>query len=421
MAAVLFAATLLAAEEPARDATYFYKQGMEAYEKKDFDASAAGFARALELAPGHPRMIYNLAAASSLAGRADQAIGNLERLARMDLYFDLEADTDFAALRADPRFRAVLDRMKVLLKPAGGGDVAFRLARPDFIPEGIAHDPVTGDFFVGSVRGRQIARVSSAGRESVLIPEGRDGLWSVLGMAVDPVRRTLWACSSALPNMIGGKPDEPPRGALFSFDLETGRLLARRDVAGGGEGHDCNDLVVSPSGDVFVSDSRKGSVLKTSASATALETFLPEGTFGSPQGLALTRDGRRLYVADYARGLFAVEMATREVTRLPVPDDVASRGVDGLLWRNGYLVAIQNGVTPHRLTLLRLDPAGEKVERQEILGMSHALYDEPTLGVIAGNALHYVANSQWGKFGKDQTSLPSEGLRAPVILRLPLP
>jgi len=108
------------------------------------------------------------------------------------------------------------------------------------------------------------------------------------------------------------------------------------------------------------------------------------------------------------------------VTRLPVPDDVASRGVDGLLWRNGYLVAIQNGVTPHRVTLLRLDPAGEKVERQEILGMSHVLYDEPALGVVAGNALLYVANSQWERFSKDQTSLPSEGLLAPGILRMAL-
>ena len=397
---------------------------MEAYEKKDFVASAASFARALELAPGHQRMIYNLAAASSLAGRADQALGNLERLLGMKLSFDLPADADFAPLRAEPRFQAVVAQMKALLKPVGGGEVAFRLARPDFIPEGIAHDPVTGDFFVGSVRRRQIARVSAAGRESVLVPEGRDGLWSVLGMAVDPVRRTLWACSSSLPNMVGGKPDEPPRGAVFSFDLETGKLTGRREVAGGAEGHDCNDLTVSPSGDVFVSDSRKGSLLKTSAAASALETFLPEGTFGSPQGLAFTADGRRLYVADYARGLFRVEMATREATRLAVPDDVATRGVDGLLWRKNCLVAIQNGVEPHRVTLLRLDPTGEKIEKQEILGMSHVMYDEPTLGVVVGDALLYVANSQWGKFGKDRTSLPSESsgeLKAPVILRLALP
>jgi len=418
-AGVALAALAARADEPVRDLAFYFKQGMEAYQRKDYEASRENFARALELSPGHPRILYNLAAASTLAGKADDALALLERIASMSLWYDLEAEADFASLKQAPRFRAVVERMGSTRKPSGGGEVAFRLAAADFIPEGIAHDPQTGDFFVGSVRHRAIARISKNGEERPFVTQGRDGLWSVLGLAVDAPRRTLWACSTALPNMTGGAAKEPSRGALFAWDLKDGTLRERQEVGAGAEGHDCNDLTVSPGGDVYVSDSRKGSLVKTGAGRKP-EIFVPEGTFGSPQGLTFTPDGTRLYVADYLKGIHRVDLPSRTVTLLVVPDDVTTRGVDGLVYKDGALLAIQNGVNPHRVTRLVMDSAGSRIVRQEILGMSHPLYDEPTLGVLAGGALHYVANSQWGRFSQDGTSLPSEGLVPPAILRLPL-
>ena len=418
-AGMALAAMAGAADEPKRDAAFYFRQGMEAYQRKEYDASRESFARALELSPGHPRITYNLAAASALAGKSDDALALLERMASMKLWYDLEGDGDFASLKDMPRFKAVLERMASTRKPAGGGDVAFRLGAADFIPEGIAHDPQTGDFFVGSVRQRSIVRVSARGEEKPFVTQGRDGIWSVLGLAVDAPRRTLWACSTELPNMAGGTAKEPARGAVFAFDVKDGSLRARQEVAGGAEGHECNDLTVSPSGDVYLSDSRKGSIVKTAAGRTP-EAFVPEGTFASPQGLALTPDGTRLYVADYGRGIYRVDLPGGTVTLLGVPDDVSARGVDGLLYKDGSLLAIQNGITPHRVARFVLDKDGSRIVSQEILGMSHPLYDEPTLGVLAGGALHYVANSQWGRFSEDGTTLPPQGLAPPAILRLPL-
>lgn len=413
------AASAARPEEPAKDAAWWARQAEQSYREKNYEASWTAFGKALEMAPGHPRLLYNAAAAGALAGRRDPSLTMLERLAAMQLAYDLEQDADFASLREDPRFRQVVQRMGALRTPRGGGAIAFRLSEPDWIPEGIAHDPVTGDFFVGSVRRRAIARVSAAGSQSVFVAGGRDGLGSVLGLAVDPARRVLHACSSALPQMSGGTAKEPPRGSVFTLDLKDGRLVARRDIAAGAEGHDCNDLAVSPSGDLYISDSRKGTLLRAPAPGGALDTFLPEGTLRSPQGIAFTPDGSHLYVADYARGVFRVDLAARTAAEVPVPDDVTTRGVDALLWHDGTLIAIQNGVAPQRITRFVLDPAGVRILRQEILGMNHPQWDEPTLGVIVAGALHYVANSHWGKFGPDGTTLP-DGLEPPVILRLPL-
>jgi sugar lactone lactonase YvrE len=408
----------MAADEPPHDAAYYNRQAAEAYQRKDYEASRAGFEKALELLPGHPRLLYNLAAASSLSGHPDEALALLERLAAMKLGQDPGADADFKPLESNPRFQKVVADIHALKEPVGGGEVAFRLSRPDFIPEGITHDPASGDLFVASVHRRAIARVSPDGKESDFVTEGKDGLWSVLGLSLDPSRRLLWACSSALPNMKGGAADEPARGALFAWDIRTGALKTRQEIAGGETGHDCNDLTVGTKGEVYASDARKGGVVRTTVEGPP-SSFLPDGTFASPQGLALTPDGRQMYVADYGRGIFRVDLATKKVTPVPVPDEVTARGVDGLILHGGSLLAIQNGVAPHRVTRFQLDPAGERIVGQTILGMSHPLYDEPTLGVVAQGALLYVANSHWGSFSKDGTTLP-EGLEPPIILRLKL-
>jgi hypothetical protein len=86
---------------------------------------------------------------------------------------------------------------------------------------------------------------------------------------------------------------------------------------------------------------------------------------------------------------------------------------------DGGLVGIQNGVRPHRLVSLRLDPAASRVEAVTVLERAHPRWDEPTLGVRVGRDLYYVATSQYGAIQKDG-SLARDKLQPPVILRLPL-
>jgi hypothetical protein len=55
--------------------------------------------------------LYNLACGYALAGQLDHAIGALERLADRGVDFGAADDSDFASLRQDPRFHAVLARL----------------------------------------------------------------------------------------------------------------------------------------------------------------------------------------------------------------------------------------------------------------------------------------------------------------------
>jgi hypothetical protein len=48
------------------------------------------------------------------------------------------------------------------------------------------------------------------------------------------------------------------------------------------------------------------------------------------------------------------------------------------------------------------------------------LFDEPTLGVLNGNALFYIANSQWAMIDDKGKLAPEEKLREPVVLKMKL-
>jgi hypothetical protein len=155
-------------------------------------------------------------------------------------------------------------------------------------------------------------------------------------------------------------------------------------------------------------------------SGDALERFLESPLLLSGQGLAAEPGGRALYLADYARGIVKVDLATRQARLLPTADSVLALGVDALVWTPQGLVGVQNGVTPHRVVRLALDAQGEGVIRTEILERAHPAYDEPTLGVLVDGDLYYIADGQWGRFGEDGTVPDSSALRSTTVLRLPL-
>ena len=58
--------------------------------------------------------------------------------------------------------------------------------------------------------------------------------------------------------------------------------------------------------------------------------------------------------------------------------------------------------------------------RSVTLERAHPRHLEPTLGVLVGRELYYIANSQWELFGQDGRVARPDSLRQPVVLRLRL-
>jgi hypothetical protein len=81
-----------------------------AHEAKRWDEVKALYHEGLELHPGNPSLLYNLACAEALAGEKDAALEHLAEAVKHPRFRKFaETDTDFDSLRDDPRFSAALE------------------------------------------------------------------------------------------------------------------------------------------------------------------------------------------------------------------------------------------------------------------------------------------------------------------------
>jgi sugar lactone lactonase YvrE len=394
--------------------------GSRAYQAGDMAGFLRDYEQANHLRPGNTLILYNLACAQSRNGEPGAALATLEDLVRRRVSFDVASDTDFDPIRKEKGYDAIVAAMAKLRQDrvTSGAVPAFTIPEKELAPEGVAYDPVTKAFFVASVRKGKIVRVGADGKVSDFVPSGASGLRSALGMGVDAKRRTLWVVSESIPLMNGAKEGDPPDSALFEFDLDSGRLRKKHAPPASPDPPHFDDLAVAADGRVYVNDGQASRIFALEPGGE-LAVWLASDAVGGTQGLAPTPDGRALYVSDY-RGLYHVDTATKRVTPLAPPADVSFNGVDGLVYTAGSLVAIQNGVVPHRVTRIDLAPDGLSVVRARILEMNHPAFDEPTLGTVVDGTLYFTADNQGHLYYDTKHPYRAEDLRDAVILKLPL-
>ncbi len=394
-----------------------YERAGAAYQRSDFAAAATAFREAASFNPGDDSLEYQAATALAQAGRSDEALVALERLAGQGSRL-VPQGRDFPAITA-ARLKPIAAATRRNL-PASRSSSAFTLAERDLIPEGITCDPATGTFFVGSMYRRKIVAIDRDGKVRDLVAPAADELYSPLGMRFDARRGTLWVASVALPTMQGfDAASHGGRSALHEIDVTTGRTrnhYARDNL----RPHGLNDLVLGPRGEVYVSDSESGELLMLEPGPEAqFEALVPPGVLHYPNGVALSDDAQTVFVADFVHGLTAVRLADRERITLAHPRGVSTHGLDGLYFHRGALIGVDNGAGAGRIVRLELAPAHDRILRAEVLEAGHPAFEIPTTGTILGDDLYYIANSQLRSFEGGKI-FPLDRLRPVEVLRLPL-
>ncbi|ESQ75346.1 SMP-30/gluconolactonase/LRE family protein [Asticcacaulis sp. AC402] len=238
------------------------------------------------------------------------------------------------------------------------------------------------------------------------LPGGQGGY----GLVADG--KTAWLAVS--PGGVAGVSAALREAELLHIDLKDGTVVARFSDYGA---KGFNDLALGRT-DLYSSDSQGGAVYRLKGRAGKIETLIPAGKLGSPQGLAESPDGKTLIVADYPSGLWRVDLATGAASLLAVPDDVALPGTDGVTRDGNDLIVVQNGVSPARVLRVHLTPDWQVIESVEVL-LRGGVLEEPTGGVIYGGDYVFVARSQWTDFGEDGAKVPA-GVKPAIIGRLKL-
>ena len=392
--------------------TTAYKQ----YEQKNYPDALKYFSESLLLRPGHPSLIYNVAAMQALTGDVESALGGLTRIARMGLIYTPDGDSDFVSLWGNSRFRNIVDMFHHNAIPRGMSTVAFTMARRGLITEGIAFDSCTGSFYIGCVRTRTIIERTDKGTEKNF-SSSSDGLWGMLGMKVDNARRTLWAVTSALPQMEGYASNLEGRSAVVRYDLQTGTLLKKYEAPGH---HIFGDLTLDRNGNVYIIDSRSPELYRILLGKDSLELFYSSPEFVSLQGLTFSDDSRRLYVSDYARGIFVMDPDKPDARLMPFPSSATVLTIDGLYYYNGTLIASQNNVNPKRIVQIQLSSDEESCTQLIVLEANTVYCTEPTLGVLVGSNFYFIGSSGWNNVSDSGFIDPAEKLVPHVICKIQL-
>ncbi|MDQ3170108.1 MAG: SMP-30/gluconolactonase/LRE family protein [Acidobacteriota bacterium] len=283
-----------------------------------------------------------------------------------------------------------------LVTLATPGTVAFRIADPELIPEGIAYDAPTRTFFVGSTYKRKIVAVDAAGKARDFTKEGQDGAFGFVGLRVDTPRRVLWALSShAGASMPGRGLDDACNGCstVMRYDVASGKLLKTYSLPNAGARHFLNDIAIAPSGDAYITDTMTGDIYRITRATDALERWVNVGAQVYPNGIDITPGGSVLFVATEA-GLRRIDVKTGAISA--ISRNVGS--IDGLYFHRGSLIAIQPFEEFRKIARFHLTPALDGVAGIDTLEASNPVFRQPTTGVIVGDDFYYIANAQLQAF-----------------------
>jgi len=378
-------------------------------DNKAFQAEVARIEALLKTAGDPCTVRYALARTYAAGGQWRDALNTLERTVALKVGLDPGEDEIFTKLRGSREFERLRGQVLADTPPILNARAAFAIDEPTLFPEGIAYSARLNRFLLGSVFRHRIVSCTPDGACQPLVRDGQDGLGEVLGLRISPLDETLWAVSNG---------DET--SGLFRYTLPAGQLLGKFTISRKPHPHTFNDLVVSPAGDVFVTDTAAGTVFRLSHATQRLEVFNPALHVEAANGIAFGDQPRpKLYVAGFPDGIVVVDLASQSFRPISHPSDLCLATIDGLYYYRGDLLAIQNGVMVPRVVRYRLSADRGAIESYQILERRNALFDVPTTGAIAHGAFYFMANTQLESLagGKIKTGVQLKPIQ---ILRIDL-
>lgn len=340
----------------------------------------------LKVTPNHPRMNYLTARLYEQLGKSDSALKYLKKATKLGYtskirWFKIHPLNDpiFSSLRERKEFKEIIQSMNIYDKPIQKSQIAFIVTDKRLgYYEGISYDPLEKVFFLGS--DNKIFKVDHFGKSTVFTKKAKDNeLNWVNGIHVDPVHRTLWVCSN---DATRDNVD------IFKYSLSSRKLIKKYVAPNDGISNMFNDLVIHPNGDVYISGS--STIYMISHISDKLEPFFENKAFLSSNGITLSDDGKTIYVADDANGIWKIDIKTKIFTRLTHEPDFNTYGIDGLYFSDNNLYAIQN-LLVCQISKFTLNKDATHIEKCKYLEKNTPSLRAPTTGVIVDNDFYFIA------------------------------
>ena len=359
------------------DPLALYQQAMAAREQRDSQRFLEHTQQLRAWAPANPPIRFLHAEALALSGRKREALADLEWLATNGYAYAFWDRGTFASLSGEHEVESLRARTTRNGQPSG--KIARLIhADADLSAEGI--EVFDGGWIAGSMKDGSLYRIDASGATTVAWRETEPSR-RMLGVRNDPGRNVVWACST-------GPDDSEPHSQLLRISLQPSavqrfRLPDTRSL--------CNDIALLPGGSIAVSDSERGGVWQLTEGGEWRALVAPQ-VLGYPNGLVYFAPLQRLIVADL-RGLWAVDLSGT-LTEITAAPGTFVGGIDGLYAARDELLAIQNGLRPHRVLRVRIAAGKLQVAGIEVLASNLPELAEMTTAAVGDGILTVLSSDK---------------------------
>ncbi|RKR05246.1 hypothetical protein C8C83_4585 [Flavobacterium sp. 90] len=371
-----------------------YSQSVEAYKSKDY-ALFLKLAKELDsIRPMHPTFTYNLASAYSLNGKKEESLKVLKTVVLANNTVDFEGDSDFESIKNEKGYKDLLELKVSQSKIIESSKEKVSLSEKDLHPEGLLYLEKHKLWLSSSIRNKKVISFDEKGNCSDWFT---DCLYSVFAIKADYKEKFLWITCSAIPEMKGFSKELEGKSEILKIDITTRKLVKRYTIEGN---HVFGDLVVTKNNDVYISDSAESIIYKIENECLILWKDLRREAFNL-QGITFNKDESKFFIADYLKGILVIDIKNQKENWIEFPIDASKKGIDGLVFYNNSLIAIQNGVVPIRIVRYKLNESQTKIIDFTILDNNRQVFNEPTLATLVKNKIYFFANSPWEFYDKN--------------------
>ena len=266
------------------------------------------------------------------------------------------------------------------------------------IPEGIAIHPTLNKIYLSSINKKKIIEYDyNTGITIDFIESNRNDYKSGVGMEIK---------DDKLFTLSNEKKADNYTSLLSVYDLEK-RTLLHSYVLNDGTPHFLNDLAIDGNNRIYITDTKRSRVYKLDYPEGKLEVFLEDEALKYPNGIAISDQSGRLFVASWVNGIQIINMKTSKI--LKQPDNPSTGiGIDGLKYHMGNLYAITNNWDKSKmngLVMFELNEDQTHVLKMADLLTNHSKMDIPTTLCIRNNNIYLIANSQLPNFDQKKREI----------------
>jgi len=363
------------------------------YNGRDLQRFIWSMQRLVELYPNSGALRLQLAAVYAGQGDKSNTYDTLLKMQNLGFAYSIGNDPRFEKVHGTKVWEYAVANLDANAKPFGEGKVAVQLPAGDTLLEALAWDSKRKQLLVSSARDGAIHRVEKDGKLADFIkPDPASGLYSVLDLKADAANDVLWVASYGAPVYKSYTAEMVDHSYLLKYSLSSGKLLGKYSIEDK-TGHLFGFVAVAGDGRVYVADPARREIFKLDGDKLVQVTS--NSMLTGISGLAVSSDGRNLYFADPALGLFGMDLSTaRPFSVGHSPDSLVVGVVSSLFWYDGSLILVQDNMVPQRVMRLKLDKDGRNVVTAMPLDAAKPEFTMLGNGAVAGDDFYFVANSQ---------------------------